>query len=194
MEGLSIKLTNYILRKKVIQKEDYDVYQYGFQSFLEILTNILCSIIIASLLNMLLECIVFFLIFIPIRSFNGGFHLQKYYACLLFSCMALTIVLLMVKYLVAPLHISFILYLISLLLIILIGPVDHPNRKVDFDENIFFKWKTNVTLFLSLILAIVLLLNNVKRYLFLEALVFVLLSGTIISGKIKYMSAYNKNR
>ena len=59
MDRLSTKLTNYILLKGVIEENDFEIYQYGFQRFLELFINIMCSIIIAILLNMKLECIVF---------------------------------------------------------------------------------------------------------------------------------------
>ena len=68
MDRLSTKLTNYILLKGVIEENDFEIYQYGFQRFLELFINIMCSIIIAILLNMKLECIVFFLFFIPLQD------------------------------------------------------------------------------------------------------------------------------
>lgn len=49
MERLSIKLTDYILSKGVIEESEYEIYQYGFQRFLELFINIICSIIIAIL-------------------------------------------------------------------------------------------------------------------------------------------------
>lgn len=36
MEYLSHKLTDYILKKEIIKQDSYDIYQYGFQCFLEI--------------------------------------------------------------------------------------------------------------------------------------------------------------
>lgn len=34
MDRLSTKLTNYILLKGVIEENDFEIYQYGFQRFL----------------------------------------------------------------------------------------------------------------------------------------------------------------
>lgn len=190
MIKIAQKLTNFILDKKLIQADDYEVYQYGFQSFLEISINILCSIIIAVILDMKLECIIFFLIFIPLRSYNGGFHLDKYYACLFFSCISLGSILFIVKYLTPPLYVSLILYLLSLLLILSIGPVDHPNRKVDESENTHFIKKTRLALLLSLVVAFIFLLTDQRRFLFLESLVFVLVSSTVVLGKMRYSREY----
>ena len=88
MEYLSHKLTDYILKKEIIKQDSYDIYQYGFQCFLEISVSTICSIVIALLLHMLPECLFFFLLFIPMRSFSGGLHLKTYFSCFLASSIA----------------------------------------------------------------------------------------------------------
>lgn len=186
MERLSIKLTNYILAKGVIVESEFDIYQYGFQRFLELSINIICSIIIAVLLDMKLECIVFFLFFIPLRSYSGGFHMEHYISCLLLSCLSLAGILCIVKYFSAATLFSCYLYFISLVVIKMIGSVDHPNRNVDEEDNLFFNKRANTILLISLIIFIVFLLSNNARYLLLEALVFTLMSISLIIGKIQY--------
>ena len=174
MDRLSTKLTNYILLKGVIEENDFEIYQYGFHRFLELSINIMCSIIIAILLNMKLECIVFFLFFIPLRS------------CLFLSCLSLTGILCIVKYFSATLPLSCVLYFISLAVIKIIGSVNHPNRSVDKEDNLFFNKRANIILLASLIIFAIFLLSNNTRYLFLEALVFTLMSVSLIIGKIQY--------
>ncbi len=183
MDRLSTKLTNYILLKGVIEENDFEIYQYGFQRFLELFINIMCSIIIAILLNMKLECIVFFLFFIPLRSYSGGFHMEHYLSCLFLS---LTGILCIVKYFSATLPLSCVLYFISLAVIKIIGSVNHPNRSVDKEDNLFFNKRANIILLASLIIFAIFLLSNNTRYLFLEALVFTLMSVSLIIGKIQY--------
>lgn len=51
MEYISKKLTDYILKKGMITEELTEVYEYGFQCFLEFSLSTLCSIIIAIFLN-----------------------------------------------------------------------------------------------------------------------------------------------
>ncbi len=189
MDRLSRKLTNYILIKGVIEESDFEIYQYGFRRFLELAINIMCSAVIAALLGMGFECILFFSFFIPLRSYSGGFHMKHYISCLVLSCLSLTGILCIVKYFSpAPLF-SFILYFISLVLIKTIGPVDHPNRSVDEEDNSFFNKHTNIILLMSSVIFIFFVLLNDTRYLFLEALVFVLVSISLLIGKIQY-SAY----
>ncbi|MFG6344830.1 MAG: accessory gene regulator B family protein [Lachnospiraceae bacterium] len=186
MNYLSKKLTNYILVKGVIEENDFEIYQYGFQRFLELSINIICSIIIAVLLDMELECIAFFFFFIPLRSYSGGFHMEHYLSCLFLSCLSLTGILCIVKYFsLVPLF-SCIMYFISLILIKIIGSVDHPNRCVDEEGNIYFKKRANIILLISFIIFIFFLLANNTRYLLLEALVFTLTSISLLIGKIQY--------
>jgi accessory gene regulator protein AgrB len=183
MEKISGIFTDYILKKGIISEEDYNIYLYGFGSFLEILINIICSICIAVFLNMVKECILFFLFFIPLRSYNGGLHLTKYYSCLLFSCLTLLSVLLVIKYFTLGSPISFALFLFSLIQIKVIGSVNHPNRPVNAKEDIYFCKKANLTLILSFIIAIIYAIADSKKFLSLESLVFVLVAITMLIGK-----------
>jgi len=184
MERLSIVLTNYILKKEVISKEDYEVYLYGFQSFLELFLNLVCSLCIAFLIHMEVECLLFFLLFIPLRSFNGGLHLKSYFSCLVFSCATMTVILLIVKYYSLNAPVSFLLYLVFMVLIKLTGAVDHPNRPVDTDENQTLTHKTDRTLFISFLAALCFLFLNLENYIFLEALIYLLVFITLILSKI----------
>ncbi len=187
MELLSKKLTDYILEKGIIDKCNYEIYLYGFQIFLELSLNILCSIIIAILLDMKIECLLFFLFFIPLRSYNGGLHMERYLSCLLLSCTTLAVALLIVKnFTVAPI-ISYLLYTISVTIIIITGPINHPNREVNADEDIRFKTKTKITLTLNFIISIVFLVTGNHKYLFLESLVYTIVSSTLLIGRMKYV-------
>ena len=186
MEHLSIVLTNYIFKKGLIDKKNYEIYQYGFQCFLEVSASTICSIVIALLLHMFSECLFFFLLFIPMRSFSGGLHLKTYFSCFIGSCLILTTTLLIVKYLTISIPISFMLYVFCAIIILIIGPVDHPNREVDSQENRIFIRRTHFTLLFSFLLAGIFAITRNTRYLFLQALVFAFRCITSFIGHIAY--------
>ena len=186
MEYLAKKLTNYIFEKGIITEDGIEIYQYGFQCFLELSASTICSIIIALLLGMLPECLFFFLLFIPIRSFGGGLHMKTYFACFIGSCLILTSTLLAVKYLTMPIPISFFLYLFAAILVLLIGPVDHPNREVDAQENRTFIKRTYFSMLISLLLALFFVFTQNTRYMFLQAIVFLFISVTSLTGRLMY--------
>ena len=186
MEYLSAKLTNYILKKGRIDTEAYEIYQYGFQCFLEVSVSTICSLFLALLLHMLPECLFFFLLFIPLRSFGGGLHLKTYFACFIGSCLILLFTLLSVKYFTIPLFISFVLYAFCAILILIIGPVNHPNRKVNSHDNTIFAKRTYLTIVFTFVIAILFIVTNNAKYMFLQAIVFLFIYATSFIGHILY--------
>lgn len=186
MEDLAKKLADYIYEKEIITEELVEIYQYGFQCFLELSVSTICSIIIALFLDMLPECLFYFLLFIPIRSYGGGLHMKTYFACFIGSCLILTSSLLAVKYLTIPISISFALYLFTAILILVIGPVDHPNREVDAQENRTFIKRTYFMMLISFLLALFFIFTHNTRYMFLQAIVFVFISATSLIGRLLY--------
>jgi accessory gene regulator B len=188
MNNLALFFTNYIIKKGVIEKKDFSIYYYGFLCVSETFVNILYSVIIALVLDMKSECLLFFLFFVPLRSYNGGLHMKNYYSCLILSCFTLTIVLFTVKNYTISSNISLILFLISLLMIKIIGAVSHPNRPVEEGEEKYFKKKANNFMILSILFALIFIACSQEQYLFLEALVFVLVSITSLVEKLKSLA------
>jgi len=92
----------------------------------------------------------------------------------------------MVKYINVTLSVSFPIYIIVFIFMKLIGPVNHPNREVDSEDNILFIKKTNITLIICFIIATVFVVFDNPRFLFLETIVFVYLCITSFLGKIIY--------
>ncbi len=186
MEHLAKKLTEYILKKEIIAEDSFEIYQYGFQCFLELSASTICSIVIALFLGMIPECIFFFLLFIPMRSFGGGLHMKTYFACFIGSCLILFSTLLAVKYVTIPVFVAFGLYIFTAILILIIGPVDHPNREVDAQDNLTFIKRTHFTILISLLLALFFVLTRNTRYMFLQAIVFTFIFITSLIGRLIY--------
>lgn len=186
MEHLSIVLTNYIFKKGIIDEKNYEIYQYGFQCFLEVSASTICSIVIALLLHMFSECLFFFLLFIPMRSFSGGLHLKTYFSCFIGSCLILTTTLLIVKYLTIPIPISFMLYVFCSIIILIIGPVDHPNREVVHRKTVFLSMKNTFHLIIQFSACVIFAITRNTRYLFLQAIVFAFICITSFIGHIAY--------
>ncbi|MCM1090610.1 MAG: accessory gene regulator B family protein [Butyrivibrio sp.] len=93
MKNLSIKIADVLLKKQYIEAAMYPIYQYGVQMVLEIGFSMLTSLFLCCLWGKMIEGIIFFAIFIPLRSFLGGFHMKSYGACYICSCATLALVL-----------------------------------------------------------------------------------------------------
>ena len=97
MERIARLLTKYVIKKGMIREEEQEVYTFGFLSALEMGLSIIVSLFLAAMLHMLFEGILFFVIFIPLRSYAGGLHLEKYWSCFVLSCLTFCAVLCLVK-------------------------------------------------------------------------------------------------
>ena len=95
-------LTDYLIKKGLVQEEDRPIYEYGFQILIEIFLWVLCCTIIAALTCSLIELCIFFIIFFPIRSYAGGFHFRKFSVCLPFSCTTFLIIIYLSRIIIMP--------------------------------------------------------------------------------------------
>ena len=73
MKYFSEKLTSYIVKSGAVPEESYEIYQYGFQIGLEMLSCLLTCFGIAVYLHMIPEFAVVTGIFMMLRSFKDTF-------------------------------------------------------------------------------------------------------------------------
>lgn len=185
MERLSHGLTGYLINKHTISEDDYNIYQYGFQMGLEILISTVVSFSMALCLNMVLECILFFAVFIPLRSYAGGVHMSKYWKCLICSITVLLSTLLIVRFGDVNYNISLGGIIISLVLIKIQSPIGDISRKLDPEEISYFSKRLTGVLFMILALSVYLWFLRSEKYLLLLLATNWLMVLTLFIGKVK---------
>ncbi len=139
MERLSEKLTKYVIKAGVVSKELYAIYQYGFQIGLEMLCCFITCLIIAVYLHMIPEFIVFTIIFILLRTYAGGVHLNSFWSCYLCSVVVQTIILIISDQYILPIYWSWTFIAAGSGLILKHSPVETLNRELDSDERLHCK-------------------------------------------------------
>lgn len=118
MEKLSIRIADLLLKKHYIEESMYNIYQYGMQMALEIGLSFITSVVICCIWGKIVEGIIFFVIFIPLRSYLGGFHMKSYRACYICSCVTLVAVLAL-STLEPHFYISWLILSISVIMVFL---------------------------------------------------------------------------
>ena len=83
--NFSEKITNKMITKKVINKEEAEIYAFGFHQLILIILNIISILIIGSIFNKFLFSLLFLIEFIPLRCFAGGIHANTQLKCYIFS-------------------------------------------------------------------------------------------------------------
>lgn len=185
MEKVAKSLTDYIIGKGMIENEDREIYEYGFQITTEVGLFILFCLVTTLYLHMYIEAIMFFVIFAPLRSYAGGLHLEKYHSCLILSCLTFCGVLLIVKYIQVSFYFSFIVLLILEYWVFCLYPVENLNRKVDDEENRYFKKKLVAFLLLDLLIAIACIILHSSSGIFVITVTFTIVMVTMVIGKYK---------
>ena len=134
MKWLSEKITEYIIKTGAVSKELYAVYQYGFQIGLEMLCCFSVCLLIAIYLQIIPEFLIVTGIFIFLRTYAGGVHLDSFGACFICSVIVQTAALLIgINY---PMPIGYAWFIIALnaILIYKLSPVESTNRELDKEE------------------------------------------------------------
>lgn len=134
MEKIAAKLTDYIIEKNAVSREDYEIYKYGFLTGIEILLSIVTCFVLSMKLHMIYECAMFFLVFIALRSFVGGLHMNSFMACYWCSVITLFLTLMLIKYYPASNEASMVAIIAGSLLVWKMNPVENINRPVDEGE------------------------------------------------------------
>ena len=69
-----------LIRNKVIDIQSTSVYQYGFEIFISSVLTILITITSGILFHCLTAAMVYFILFVLLRSVCGGYHAKTYSA------------------------------------------------------------------------------------------------------------------
>lgn len=185
MEKTAFFLTDYVIQKGVIQEEERELYQYGFQRVLEAAINLFISILIAAAMHKIGEGILFFLVFVPLRSYAGGLHLEHYWSCLALSCFTYFLLLLAVPYVTISLYLTIPFILLCILLVWLLYPVEHSNRTIDHVELLVFRKRLKWYLLFDSVLMFLFAFLGKNDYLILILLTLLLVVVSMILGKIR---------
>jgi accessory gene regulator B len=135
------KLTKVLIDRKIITVDNREIVNYGLSTGVELILNIITTLVIGLIFDMVLESIVFVLPFASIRVYAGGYHLRKVLNCYFISNGIVVLVLLTVK--MTPKEylgsISFILLAISIPIILKFAPIGTANKPLSNYEKECFR-------------------------------------------------------
>jgi len=148
-------LTDRLVNKKVIDKDDYEIYQFGFLQLLRDVISVGSVIIAGILFRELLECFVYMICFMVLRSYAGGYHASTPFRCYLLTMTVSIIILSACKYLHLESFLYVIMGMISSVAIYVNSPVASEEKPLDADEVVLYKRKSRIALFCECFFAMV---------------------------------------
>nr|WP_312576344.1 accessory gene regulator B family protein [Sedimentibacter sp.] len=186
ISSLSQSILNSFIEQRIISEEDKNIYAYGAEIAILYSINLLAMIIISAFMNMVAECITFLIIFVPLKGYTGGYHASNSKICFVISCLTVTAVLFITKYIAANAD-KFILFLIMAvagILIYILGPIEDKNKPITKNESIHYKGKIKSILIIEFILAMIMNSVGLHRILFIFCSSFVI---TFILSSLGYI-------
>ena len=156
--------------------------EYGVVSIYLLIVKLLVILVVAALLNIFKEVIIFTLIYIPIRAVSFGLHATKSWVCLIASTLMFVGLPLLSKYLILHSIIKSLIGIISVLLMFKNSPADTENRPIiNKNRRLFFKYCSVLIAFIYSLASM--LINDLCIS---NSLLFSLLIQCIITSPMAY--------
>lgn len=187
MERIAEVLAQYVVNNSSDNQNNYNLLKYGFQVGLEMLICVSVSVFVAAIMRMLKECIVVLAIFLVLRSYCGGIHLNSFCACFIMSNLVILGILFLTKLYTLPIYGNLVIIAISSAYIFFSEPVENQNRKLDDQEKKYFRKK--MRRHITWILAFTAVICSVKPlpYLMLVGLTLAAIALSMRLGKIRIL-------
>jgi accessory gene regulator B len=130
LSKIAKNVTYFFINHGIIQKEDEEVYIYGFELLISEIINWLICIVIAIATDMILETVFYMIAVMHLRETIGGFHAKSQWGCVIISSVVYVVCLGVVYITPARLYVAFSMIgvLIHMGLVFFIAPAAHPNK------------------------------------------------------------------
>lgn len=185
MSKIAKILANYVIQKGTVKEDERTLYEYGILIALEKVLCLVTCFSLSIILHTITECVLFFVIFIPLRSYAGGLHLNNYWSCFSLSCLSFFAIMITGKYFKISVIIAFVILMFLEFVVYNMYPVENINRVVDVDEDKQFKKRLQQFLLIDFIIAIICVIFGKYAYLQTITLTFFMITITMAIGKYK---------
>lgn len=133
VDKVAIKLVNRMKEDNLISLSDGEYYEYALITLIERGITVGTILLLGLLCRQFVPTICFLVFFLSLRKRTGGFHADKFWKCYLGTAIMFAAVVGIAEILYGKPMIMFGLLLCSIILIEVIGTVNHPNM----DMNVF---------------------------------------------------------
>ncbi len=187
-----LKVVDFILDRQLengmISGEDTSVYRYGYTLVLEVMINIIIAIMIGLISGELVSVLLFMVMFIPLRSYCGGYHASKTWICIILSNIAVAgVVLVVKKFQFAVDYIPLLTAeVIGTAVILLLAPIQSEAKKLSDNEKQVYKKYVRFILIIELVFALIFfLIFKLNKYGLIIIMVHIIQAVSLLAVHLK---------
>lgn len=131
---LAERIVENLIAASVVEEVDRELYVYGFFLLITRFFFFLVTVIFGCLLGIPLESVIFYIVFILLRSYAGGVHAKTEVACTIWTTVAMGIAMVIIKVLeVSNAKIPLCVLFFNICLLVL-SPLDSGEKPLDAEE------------------------------------------------------------
>lgn len=135
MNKLVSKFVDYLVVNRISCKEMREIHIYGFEVMIGKILSYGSLLMLSWINRNILQTLVFMVIFFTLRSRSGGFHAKKFLHCYFGTVIMYFFVSKILVYILL-IYKSALLYVvvISIIIVFLLAPVNHPDLRLKDNE------------------------------------------------------------
>lgn len=141
VEKIINKVVSVLVEEELIYEDEREKYIYAYTCILEKFITITCILFISILKGDFLFTIIFLLAFFSLRRRTGGFHLNSFSGCFIGTVSVSIAISRISRIFVNKIPVIILLDIVSFLIILIKGTVNHPNIQMNNDELLVSKKK-----------------------------------------------------
>lgn len=141
MKNISESIARTLGNQGIISGEDVDNCRYGLDVFISSVLEIISILIISAAVGNFVETILFFVAFVPLRVYAGGYHADTKLRCYLVSLCVYAVFTIIMNFLPKEFYfvVNLTVTLISVILTLVSAPVIHKNKKINETERKYYR-------------------------------------------------------
>lgn len=190
IQRLVDKIINRQIKNKTILENEVNIYRYGYFLLFEILINIIISIFIGMMFRDMETILVFLFMYVPLRTYSGGWHANKLWKCTLISNLILVIAEVIINYWIEYIFVTNGLFVAiwCVVLILVFSPVDTETKILNEVEKKIYKRKTYVIAMIQICIMCFCIVFSKNKYSIIIEYTYFIQALMLIVEKIKRCS------
>lgn len=183
IDQLAEKLALSAIASGVVNKNDREIFIYGYQSLIEKVLSWGSIFVVSIFFHMFPGALAFLLFFVPLRSYAGGCHARTVFSCYLISVVSFAAFCFLVPIIsnVASNPVCHLFLVICTIVILILAPIADENKPITITEAKRYKIRTITILAVEIvIISICINLPSARTILFFMLYALFMISISLI--------------
>lgn len=156
VEKMVLSLVTQMEDREIIEKSSRDYYEYALIILTEHFIAVGTMLMVGIFFEQFIPTVIFLIFFLSLRKRTGGYHADKFWQCYLATIITYIGIIQLAPVLSEKTFIMYSMLFIAVLVIEIIGTVNHPN--VDMDKSEFQENQKSARLLVLIETAVIILL------------------------------------